>query len=249
MSFIFCDAESKQIIDIIEDRRLSSLQAYFKRYTKEARTRVKNIVIDMYAPYISLIKELFPHAKIIIDKFHLVQHISRALNKTRIRFMKKFKKHYRKFKRYWRLFLKSHSLLNTTTYRSVYCFKQPMREIDILNFLLDLSPELKATYDLYQDLLFALQTKNLERFKHLLETEHSLISPEFQTAFQTFKTYQSYIKNTLSTHYKNGPIEGINNKIKVIKRIAFGYRSFYHFKSCILMIQNLTKPKTKILAA
>ncbi|WP_256637931.1 hypothetical protein [Turicibacter bilis] len=35
MSFIFCDAESKQIIDIIEDRRLSSLQAYFKRYTKE----------------------------------------------------------------------------------------------------------------------------------------------------------------------------------------------------------------------
>ena len=249
MSFIFCDAESKQIIDIIEDRRLSSLQAYFKRYTKEARTRVKNIVIDMYAPYISLIKELFPHAKIIIDKFHLVQHISRALNKTRIRFMKKFKKHHRKFKRYWRLFLKSHSLLNTTTYRSVYCFKQPMREIDILNFLLDLSPELKATYDLYQDLLFALQTKNLERFNHLLETEHSLISPEFQTAFQTFKTYQSYIKNTLSTHYKNGLIEGINNKIKVIKRIAFGYRSFYHFKSCILMIQNLTKPKTKILAA
>ncbi|MDB8550927.1 transposase, partial [Turicibacter sanguinis] len=49
--------------------------------------------------------------------------------------------------------------------------------------------------------------------------------------------------------YTNGPIEGINNKIKVIKRIAFGYRSFYHFKSRILMIQNLTKPKRKILAA
>ena len=249
MSFIFCDADTKQIIDIIEDRRLSSLQTYFKRYTKEARSRVKHIVIDMYAPYISLIKELFPHAKIVIDKFHLVQHISRALNKTRIRFMKQFKKHSRKFKRYWRLFLKSHTLLNTTTYRSVYCFKQPMREIDILNFLLDLSPELKATYDLYQDLLFALQTKNLERFHHLLQAKYPLISPEFQTAFQTFKTYQSYIENTLTTSYTNGPIEGINNKIKVIKRIAFGYRSFYHFKSRILITQNLTKPKVKILAA
>ena len=74
MSFIFCDADTKQIIDIVEDRRLSSLQAYFKRYTEEARSRVKHIVIDMYAPYISLIKELFPHAKMIIDKFHLVQH-------------------------------------------------------------------------------------------------------------------------------------------------------------------------------
>ncbi|MBP3908628.1 MAG: hypothetical protein J6D33_06840, partial [Turicibacter sp.] len=61
-----------------------------------------------------------------------------------------------------------HLLLNTTTYRSVYCFKQPMREIDILNFLLDLSPEFKATYELYQDLLFPLQTKNLERFNHCI---------------------------------------------------------------------------------
>ena len=102
-----------------------------------------------------------------------------------------------------------------------------MCEIDILNLLLDLSAELKATYDLYQDLLFAIQTKNIDRLNDLLETEHSLISPELQTAFQTFKTYQAYIKNTLTTPYTNGPIEGINNKIKVIKRIAFGYRSFY----------------------
>ena len=138
-----------------------------------------------------------------------------------------------------------------------------MREIDILNFLLDLSPELKSTYDLYQDLLFALQTKNLDRFNHLLEIEHPLISPELQTAFQTVKMYQSYIKNMLTTPYTNGPIEGINNKIKVIKRIAFGYRNFYHWVTChakhvsstsrvikfrILMIQNLTKPKRKILA-
>ena len=75
MSFIFCDADSKHIIDIFEDRRLISLQAYFKRYTKEARTRVKNIVIDMYAPYISLIKDLSPRTQIIIDKFYLVHHL------------------------------------------------------------------------------------------------------------------------------------------------------------------------------
>lgn len=124
-----------------------------------------------------------------------------------------------------------------------------MREIDILNFLLDLSPELKATYDLYQDLLFAFQTKNLNWLNYWLETEYLLISPELQIAFQTFKTYTSYIYHTLTTPYTNGPIEGIHNKIKVIKRIAFGYRSFYHFKSRILMIQNLTKPKRKILAA
>ncbi len=61
--------------------------------------------------------------------------------------------------------------------------------------------------------------------------------------------YQSYIEKTVTTSYTNDPIEGINNKIKVIKRIAFGYRSFYHFKSRILITQKLTKPKVKILAA
>lgn len=93
MSLIFCDFDTKQIIDIIYDFGLHSLQAYFKRYTKETRSRVKHIVIDMYEPYISLIKTLFPHTETVLDKFHLVQHISRTLSKTRIRFMKLFKKH------------------------------------------------------------------------------------------------------------------------------------------------------------
>ncbi|MBS3200276.1 transposase, partial [Turicibacter bilis] len=38
----------------------------------------------------------------------------------------------------------------------------------------------------------------------------------------------------------NGVLEGINNKIKVIKRMAFGYRSFYHFKARILIIHKYT---------
>ena len=179
----------------------------------------------MYTPYMRLIDELFTHTKIIIDKFHLVQHIPRALKKTQIRLMKKFKKHNRKSKHYRQLFLKYPMLLNTTTYQSTYCFKHLIRQIDILNFLLELSLE-------------------------------------FQIPFQTFKTYQAYIENTLITPYTDGPIEGINHKIKVIKRIPFDDRSFYHWvtchakhvsstskviKSCIFMIQNLTKPKTKIL--
>ena len=45
-----------------------------------------------------------------------------------------------------------------------------------------------------------------------------------------------HVLEMMKTHYTNGVIEGINNQIKVIKRIAFGYRSFYHFKARILMI-------------
>lgn len=45
-------------------------------------------MIDMYSPYISLIKKLFQNINIIIDKFHLINFISISLNKTRIKIMK-----------------------------------------------------------------------------------------------------------------------------------------------------------------
>ena len=89
MSFNMCDAKTGKIIDIVEDRKLTSLLKYFAYFTHKARSKVKLIVIDMYSPYISLIKKMFPKAEIIIDKFHLVQLISTSLNKTRINLMKK----------------------------------------------------------------------------------------------------------------------------------------------------------------
>ena len=100
MSFHMCDGITGQTIDIVEDRRLDNLIKYFFYYDYKARSRVQFITIDMYSPYVSLIKKMFPNAKIIIDKFHLTQLISRSLNKTRISIMNKNKKHYRKFKRY-----------------------------------------------------------------------------------------------------------------------------------------------------
>ena len=89
MSFHMVDGKT---IDIVEDRKLNSLLKYFSYYTHKVRSKVKLIVIDMYSPYISLIKTMFPNADIIIDNFHLTQLISTSLNKTRIMLMKKIKR-------------------------------------------------------------------------------------------------------------------------------------------------------------
>ena len=78
--------------------------------------------------------------------------------------------------------------------------------------------------------------------KEVRISEHpsDLLSTEMKTAIKTLTNYQYYIKNTIEPPYTNGVLEGINNKIKVIKRIAFGYRSFYHFKARILIIHKYT---------
>lgn len=236
MAFIMINAENGNIIDIIDDRSLSNLCKYFRLYTKKARNRVQTITIDMYSPYIQLIKALFPNAKIICDKFHVVQLISRSLNKTRIQAMKNNKKAHNKFKRYWKLILKNRDDLDTNEYKKYVCFQELMREIDIVDYLLALDTELDNTYDIYQDLLSAIKSKDFTAFEEILSKPTTKCSSYMKTSLQTLIKYKDYIKNTLAYSYSNGRIEGTNNLIKVIKRIAFGYRTFSHFKTRILII-------------
>ncbi len=244
MSFIFCDSDTGTIIDIVEDRRLHVLKGYFLRYSKEARRAVKTIVIDMYSPYISLIKSVFPNAKIIIDKFHIVQLFSRALNKTRIKIMNRDKKNYNKLKRYWKLLLKDISKVDYVKYRYHPSFRKQIREIDIIDYLLDLDPVLEASYRLYHDVRYSIQAKDFLLLKKVLNEPNNLVSDYMKTSIKTINKYIDYVGNALRYGYTNGVLEGINNKIKVIKRIAFGYRSFLHFKNRILITQNLAKIKT-----
>ena len=143
MSFHMCNGITGQTIDIIEDRRLDNLIKYFFYYDYKARSRVKFITIDMYSPYVSLIKKMFPNAKIIIDKFHLTQLISKSPNKTRIRVMNKDKRNHRKLKRYWRLILKDRNELDYSKWRKYTCFESLMTQSDIVNYLINTDEELK----------------------------------------------------------------------------------------------------------
>lgn len=244
MSFIFCDSETGAILDIVEDRRLHVLKEYFLRYSKAARAAVETIVIDMYSPYISLIQEVFPKAKIIIDKFHILQLFSRALNKTRIRVMNRDQKNYNKFKNYWKLLLKDASKVNSIYFTYHRSFRKLMREMDIIHYLLDLDPELKASYELYQTVRYCIQNKDIQLLEKSLAKNIHNVSDYMRTAINSIQKYIGYVNHTLTYNYTNGVLEGINNKIKVIKRIAFGYRSFFHFKNRILITQNLATLKT-----
>lgn len=243
MSFIFCDADTGKIIDIVEDRRLHVLKDYFLRYSKQARYSVKTIVIDMYSPYISLIHDVFPKAEIIIDKFLIYQLFSRALNKTRVKVMNQDKKNYNKLKKYWKLLLKDRSKINRVKYNYHRPFKKLMREIDIIHYLLDLDGELKASYELYHHVRYCLKTKDFELLKKEIFSKHHSVSRYMKTAIQTIKKYMCYIENTFKHDYNNGVLEGINNLIKTVKRIAFGYKSYYHFRNRILIVRNLAAIK------
>ena len=111
MAFEYVDAETGDIIDILERRDARTIKDHFIRnYHLKDLKKVETVTIDMNAGYVNVIKEIFPQAKIIIDRFHIVQLISRSMNQTRVRIMNRLKtshgedmKKYRRLKRYWRL--------------------------------------------------------------------------------------------------------------------------------------------------
>ena len=84
MSFIAQDFTSLKVITILDGRTQATIRNHFLRYPRKVRNQVKVITMDMYSPYYQLAKKLFPHAQIVLDRFHIVQHLSRSMNRVRI---------------------------------------------------------------------------------------------------------------------------------------------------------------------
>ena len=238
-AFNICNAKNGKTNDLVLDRTTNNLDKYFSHYTEKARKRVKFVVMDMYSPYIDLIKKWFPNAKIIIDLFHIVQLLTKSLNKTRINVMNENKDDRNKFKRYWRFILKSRFDLDSSTWNKFRCFKNLMTEIDVVNYLLSKDKFFENSYDLYQDILYHLQHRNYEGFNKVVNKEYKDISKQIQITLNTLKKYSKYIKNTLEYSYSNGVMERNNNTCKLIKRISFGFKNFRNMKSRIMIITNI----------
>ena len=246
MSFIAQDFDSRKIVAILDGRTQVTIRNHFLRYSRQVRSRVKVITMDMFSPYYDIARKLFPNAKIVLDRFHIVQHLSRAMNRVRIQIMNQFDRksnEYKALKRYWKLIQQDSRKLNDKRlYRPI--FRSHLTNKEILEKILAYSQELREHYELYQLLLFHFQEKQADHFFSLIEETISSVNPIFQTVFKTFLKDKDKIMNALELPYSNAKLEATNNLIKVIKRNAFGFRNFDNFKTRILIALNIKKERT-----
>ena len=250
MSFLFLDAQNHRLIDVVEDRRKTHLIDYFMRYSKESRYSVKTVTMDMYSPYLEVVKDCFPKAKIVIDRFHIVQHLNRALNGFRIRIMnetrKKSETDYRKLKKQWKLLLKNEWELDFTDFRTHRLYEGCVTEKMMVDYLLAINPRLRQVYTVVNNLRFALYNHDFELFDNALEETRKYSLPrKVRTTIQTLMKHKEGIRNACLFTLSNGAIEGVNNKIKNIKRSGFGYRNYNHLRARILISYRLTGNKFK----
>ncbi|CDK35356.1 putative transposase [Ligilactobacillus salivarius cp400] len=100
-----------------------------------------------------------------------------------------------------------------------------------------MSSELKTAYEYYQLLLQMYRKNSCQLLNLLTDISSWNLPPEMRQALKTIKKHKAEIENSfVLPKLTNGPIEGVNNHIKVIKRIAYGYNNFKHFRLRILIL-------------
>lgn len=220
------DPVKHKIIDILPSRNSEDLCKHFLEYTYDERAKVKKVVMDLSTLFHSLAKQLFPEAKIIADKFHVIRVVINSLENVRKRIQKEF----HDAKRKW--FKRSRQLLLKPEYKLT-----DEGKIE-LNRMLNSSSELEKAWILkerfYEIFRKDTRTEAKKELRDWLLLANQLSIPEFQHCITTFTNWSTEIANIVGENISNGFIEGSNNKIKVLKRISFGVQNFRRFRNRIL---------------
>lgn len=233
MSFVYADGEAHQLIEILPDRLSKNIKEHFLGYSLQNRRQVEYVIIDLNANYGQFVRGLFPNAKIIIDRFHIVQRVAQALTGQRVADQrsiedKRYSHEYAIMKSQWRLFMKSYDKLNKNTRVYLAGVKELMTEEEALDLVFRSFPTLHATWLTYQSVLEAMHEQNIQKFSDIL-VGYSPLRNAMDTAISTFSKNLAGVLESLRSPWSNGVIEGINRKIKQISRTAYGYRNQLNF--------------------
>jgi len=223
---IIVDVENKEIIEILPDRRVKTVEEYLRNCDTG---NVQIVVMDMSRTFKYAVQRALGSPMIIADRFHFMRQGYWALDRVRRDVQNGFKKSDRLLTK------RSKKLLWLAPERLDEKGQKRVKE------LLALHPDLKEAYRLKNALHQWFHSSNSSNVKeHLYEwfemVENSPITA-FDSVIKTFKNWQNEILNAFVYPYNNGYIEGVNNTTKVIKRMSYGIKSFERLRKKILFRQ------------
>ncbi|MDO5151570.1 MAG: ISL3 family transposase [Oscillospiraceae bacterium] len=225
---IITNPATHQVLDILESRKKLDLIQYLREYDKTERLKVEYFISDMYKPYKEIAQTYFKNATIITDKYHWIRQSTWAIERVRKDIQKKFSKEYRiYFKHSRKLLLAYYDKLNLEQQQQV-------------NVMLSVSADLSTAHFLKEWMYKILKIDNKEiaikEFKQWIDEANESGIKEFQSATTAYKNWYREITNSFCQNLTNGFTEGCNNKIKVLKRNAYGYQRFDRFRKRILFM-------------
>lgn len=247
-AFVLNDPIHKKVLDILPNRKKEYLIQYFTYCNN--RYSVEYVISDMYEPYLLVTQIMFPKAKYVVDPFHYTRYIMDALDNVRIRLQENYgynSYEYKmlKNKKNISLLRQYSNDIDWFTYTKRYKNKHMVEilKYDLREKILSISEKYKIAYQLKELFLDITHHATYEDVEKQLLSWISLVReqdiPEMVEAASTIENWLEYICNSfIDKRFSNGYTEGMNNKIKVIKRVGFGYKDFDFFRIRLLYILN-----------
>jgi transposase len=231
---VVMNLKTKQVIYAAEGRQAESLAPLFKRLKRLGITP-KAIAMDMWPAYISAVCDYFPDTPIVFDRFHIERNLNEVLSEIRRAiFRDEQDLNKRKLIKGTRwLLLKNSQNLNEET-----------DERKRLELALNINKPLAGAYYLKEELKLLWRQTNLQQAKKFLGgwvgKAYATGIPLLRKFANSLLAHRSGIFSWFDHKISTGPLEGTNNKIKVLKRKAYGYRDMEYFKLKIYDLHNST---------
>ena len=222
---VITNLKTHKVIDVISARSEDALCHFFRRITNTKE--VKFVTMDLSPFFKKIIQQFFPNAKIVADTFHFTRLMHWALDNVRKDVQHNLDKEMRIYFKHSRAVLhKRIADLSVDEYQQ-------------LSRMLDYDENLRWAYSIVQMLFEIIDEKQPEKkqqlFKEFIIYVDQSNLPEFQKHLQSYLKWHKYIVNSFYTNYSNGITEGLNTKIKTLKRVSFGFKNFNNFRLRILM--------------
>jgi transposase len=228
---VVLDLDTGWVLYAAEGKDQESLKPFFLRL-RRSRAKLEAVVVDMSEAYASAIQEYWPKKiSVVHDHYHLVSNMNGVIDKVRRDEQNRIEgegKNLIKGSRYLLLYA-----------RETLAEKKP-EKLSRLNALLAVNETLHKVYLLKEDLRLFWSHDSKKEARTFIEQwieEARAIDNRHVSTFAN--TIESHLDNILAWYdhpITTGPLEGINNKIKVLKRMAYGYRDLEFFALRLLFL-------------
>jgi transposase len=218
---VFVDLQSGRILHAVEGRSKDNVSPFLKRVKRSAK-KLKAISMDMSVSYSSAVKEILPDIPIVFDRYHIMAIMNRHIDDLRRELQRSLGDEEKKY-------IKGNRFLLLKNYDKIEA--DDRQRLDIL---LHANAPLYEIHTMKEQLrLFWEQDSQQKGVAHLV---HWILDAIVSDVKQLNKMANTLINHLLGIieYYPhkitNGLLEGLNNKIKTMKRQAYGFRDMEYFK-------------------
>ncbi|WP_293318396.1 ISL3 family transposase [Microcoleus sp. PH2017_15_JOR_U_A] len=204
-----------KLVEVIDSHKQDDIIKVLQQQPIELREQVEEVSVDMWGGFPKVVQEVFPKARIVFDRFHVMKPVNEELNKVRKQTQMTLKGS--KF-----ILLKNGVDLTE---------EQKVKLADILKH----SKRLKLAYELKEEFRDIFErSETVEAGKEQLLAWLKKARSVYCDVLTTIRNHLDGICNYFLNRTTSGVMEGINNRIKLIKRQAYGFMNFDNFRARLL---------------